>query len=486
MAPNLRYIVNGIHLLFFLLFCSITLVNHYLFKTAALDYGLFNHAVYNFAHLQPQLVTLGLEPESVPFLASHFSLWPILFSPLWYVFGSYTLLIVQNVCIIIAGAGIYRYAIENGIKNVWLPLVHFYACWAIFTALGNDYHDNVIGACFVPWLFVFYRNKQFTYAALSLIGILVSKENMALWAIFVVVGMWLLHADKRKPNSQFALLAFIFSIIYFLLITGVVMPALSPSGKFDQMRRFSHLGGSIFSVGSYILLHPIETLKLMWVSHVRPDEYEVLKQEFLIALLISGGFAFIIRPAYLIMIIPLLFQKLLNKEIAFWGIDAHYAIEFAPLATMAIIDFSAALKIENLKKVALVCCTIAGITTTAYLLYNRALPWYNSMEKENPFSKAHYQTEIDTREVLMNLKKIDTDLAVSAHVQIAAHLANRKSIYHFPLHLDKSDVVVLFRNPSNTYPIDQERYIELRDSLLNEPSIENTSTYKELLVLRKK
>jgi hypothetical protein len=153
---------------------------------------------------------------------------------------------------------------------------------------------------------------------------------------------------------------------------------------------------------------------------------------------------------------------------------------------MAVIDFSAALKIENLKKTALVCCTIAGITTTAYLLYNRALPWYNSMEKENPFSKAHYQTEIDTREVLMNLKKIDTDLAVSAHVQIAAHLANRKSIYHFPLHLDKSDVVVLFRNPSNTYPIDQERYIELRDSLLNEPSIENTSTYKELLVLRKK
>ncbi len=80
---------------FGIIYGLISLVNHYNFRTYALDLGLVNHAIYDYAHFRVNYSTLLLDASPMNFLGSHFTLLPLLFSPLYWLFGSYTLLIVQ-------------------------------------------------------------------------------------------------------------------------------------------------------------------------------------------------------------------------------------------------------------------------------------------------------------------------------------------------------------------------------------------------------
>ena len=70
------------------LYALISLVNHYLFKTYALDLGLYTHAMYDYVHFRIDDCSMfKAVPHSI--LADHFDLYLILLSPLVYVFGSW-------------------------------------------------------------------------------------------------------------------------------------------------------------------------------------------------------------------------------------------------------------------------------------------------------------------------------------------------------------------------------------------------------------
>ena len=89
------------------LYCLISLVNHYLFKTYALDLGLYTHALYDYAHFRMADCSMF---KDVPYslLSDHFDLYLPLLSPLVYMFGSYTLLVVQIAAVLLGGWGIYK------------------------------------------------------------------------------------------------------------------------------------------------------------------------------------------------------------------------------------------------------------------------------------------------------------------------------------------------------------------------------------------
>ena len=89
------------------LYCLISLVNHYLFKTYSLDLGFYTHIMYDYAHVRiDDYFIFSRAPRSV--LSDHFDLYLMLLSPLIYVFGSYTLLIVQIAGVLLGGWGVYK------------------------------------------------------------------------------------------------------------------------------------------------------------------------------------------------------------------------------------------------------------------------------------------------------------------------------------------------------------------------------------------
>ena len=107
--------------LFALLYSIISFINHYLFRTYALDLGAYTNALFDYAHLQwNDSSVFKLKSENI--LASHFDLLLIAFSPFYLVFGTYTLLVFQILFIILGGLGVYAY-FNNDNRNQKLALL---------------------------------------------------------------------------------------------------------------------------------------------------------------------------------------------------------------------------------------------------------------------------------------------------------------------------------------------------------------------------
>ena len=163
-------------------YSCIALVNHYCFRTYSLDLGLYTNALYDYSHFQFN-DSLTFKETSENLLADHFDLYLILLSPLRYIFGTYTLQVVQIAGFIIGAIGISR------LMKQWFPdskipvaaTIVFLLFFGNFSALAFDYHSNVLATMFIPWLFLAFENKKIKSAWLILILILIAKENMPLW-----------------------------------------------------------------------------------------------------------------------------------------------------------------------------------------------------------------------------------------------------------------------------------------------------------------
>ncbi|MEP7264453.1 MAG: DUF2079 domain-containing protein, partial [Bacteroidota bacterium] len=208
-----------------LLFCSISLVNHYNFRTYAWDLGINNNAIYDYAHFRWNDCML-LRPQFQNVLSDHFTIYPILVSPFYWLSGSWTMLLFQIAAILSGGCGVYCY-FKLKTDNKWIPVlasIHFFSTWGIFSALAFDYHDNVVAAMFVPWAFYFFEKKEFQKTFLMILLICIGKENMALWSAFICGGLFLLNVKEPEKRNAAALFS-IFSIIYFALAVKVFIPS---------------------------------------------------------------------------------------------------------------------------------------------------------------------------------------------------------------------------------------------------------------------
>ncbi|MDB5234653.1 MAG: hypothetical protein JWR44_1646, partial [Hymenobacter sp.] len=142
-------------------YALLALVNHYLFRTYAFDLGIFNQAAWGYAHL-------CLAPNTVVgmrnMFGDHFTITQPLWGPLYWLFGSYALLVVQIGMMLMGGYGAYRLHLlrtQNGQPGAALGLlVMFLSTWGIYSALAYDYHDNILAAMLLPWLFYWIESNR--------------------------------------------------------------------------------------------------------------------------------------------------------------------------------------------------------------------------------------------------------------------------------------------------------------------------------------
>src|SRR3989338_2361344 len=119
---------------FLILYSLLSLVNHYNFRSNAWDLGIFNQAIYQYAHLQLGSNTISEAPN---LLADHFDVVMILFSPFYRVFGSYTLLLFQIIMAFFGAVGVYIFLNEKTNDRL-LSLggtIIFYSFYGIFSAI---------------------------------------------------------------------------------------------------------------------------------------------------------------------------------------------------------------------------------------------------------------------------------------------------------------------------------------------------------------
>jgi len=466
---------------FGILYCLISLVNHYYFRTYAFDLGIINNSIWDYAHFRWNSNTV-MQPSFDNILSDHFTLLPILFSPLYWVFGSYTLLVVQIGALLFGGYGIYKlvYLKTENKFLASLATIHFFSFWGIYSALGFDYHDNVIAAALLPMFFYYLECSRWKYVWLYYILILISKENMALWMVFVCLGAAILAIKDTKKRNRLIAMS-VLSGIYMICIIKFVIPFLGNADRAYLHFHYSALGTDMKEAFLFIIQSPYDVFMLLF-EDPSGQGAEVYKKQLHIAVLLSGGYFLFCRPQYLMMLVPIYAQKLFNDDIGKWGVSYHYCIEFAPVIVIAAYDFISVIKNNYMKYVMALGSLILTIYATYNILENQVI-WWQNKDNVQFYKKEHYENkQLDIAELNKIIKDIPFDAAVSTQSNLVSHLSFRDKIYQFPV-IEDASYILLVPAQEGTYPLSKEDYAGLYGALIRnkEWKIEFQSAHTLLL-----
>ncbi len=471
---------------FGIIFCSISFINHFNYRTYAFDLGLFNNALFDFAHFRSNDCVLMKDRFSNP-LADHFSLITPLVSPIYWFLGSYSMLMVQIVALLLGGFGVYTYFKSR--NNIYsripeLAAIHFFSMWGIYSALAFDYHDNVVAACIVPWFIYYFEQKRKWPALLTFVAILITKENMALWAVFISLGLAAIHyKDKKLLFSGIVLCAI--ASVYFVLVVKVLMPHL---GNLNPEKGYHHfafkaLGNNLGEALTTIVTRPFYFFKLFFINHLNWPEADGIKREMYITLFLSGGFVLFFKPKFFIFLIPIFGQKVLNDFVERWGLNYQYSIEFVPVISIALFIWISSLTtyLKSLIFAAGVC--VSTLVTTFHKLEHRVSLWYEPLNARF-YSPWHYGCDFDREKIEGAMALIPDTAKVSASSPLVSHLAFRDVIYLFPV-VDDADYILLVKS-NNPYPLTPESFNIKLEELFSDPEWESLLGQKNVYLFHRK
>lgn len=435
------------------LYSLISVVNHYYFRTYALDLGAYTNALWDYAHFQWN-DSMVFQAAAENLLADHFDLYLLAFSPFLWIFGTYTLLILQIWFVLFGGIGVYRYFQLSDKTNKY-PLyasIYYYLFFGLISALSFDYHSNTIAATLVPWLFYFVKREKLIASSLMLLALLVAKENISLWVSFICLGL-MIEMWRRPFWRYYMASASVFSILYFILITSWIMPVLANQHAYPHFH-YSVLGSKPAEAIMYMLSHPFDSIQAFFINHTGNPDGDFVKLEFLILLIVSGAYILLRKPAYIIMLIPLFFQKFFHDNVGMWGISAHYSVEFAPILAIGIFSSIASLRRSGLRKI-LIILSLGGCLLATLRIMDRTV-MHTDKSRIRIYQASHYKRDYNVRKAHQALKMIPDDAVVCAQSPFLPHLSLRDHIYQFPMVKDAEYIVI--SSKEIPYPITQEAF----------------------------
>ena len=462
LAKNRVAVVATTLVLFGAAFAVESIGNHLLFRTYGLDLGLYAKTLYDHAHLHSNDGTFFLWSPANQ-LGGHFDLLLMLLSPLaWLVRADWLLLIVQILAVLAGAWGVYRLARLYS-RGELLPVAAMLTLllqFGVWHALSYDYHSNVVAACLLPWLLYFIKRERLGAATAMLILMAMAKETTVLWLCAVLVALlWEYRRNRRV--CRWLLIATAGCTAWFLAVTLWIMPSLGGGGG-TGFWRYSWMGASVGEVVRWLLTHPIEAVRSMFIDFTPDADSVTLKREFILCALASGLLLTLLKPDYLVMLLPPLAMKMLAADpLSFWGVNYHYNIEISVVTTIAAMIVLSRLDRRRPYRLHAALGAMLMVALTASTLF------YTINHPLTPIRQAnvnilkpnHYQQpDFDIKEARKALRMIPRDASVCAVTPFTPHLAARDSVYIFPMGLAyNAEYYLLLRQHWCYYEGEQEQ-----------------------------
>ncbi|MFM1930781.1 MAG: hypothetical protein RL226_84 [Bacteroidota bacterium] len=433
MIPHLsnRSLKVLIYLIGALVFALISFPNHCAFRTYALDLGLYTQFAWNYLHGVPS--TLEMIGEYKLPLADHFDLYLWLFAPVVGLFQTWGLLIIQWLAVI-AGM-IWTGKTSSNARVQILLILFFIALWPVTQALALDYHSNVVASMLWLLWWVLMRKEKTIAATIVLCFIWIGKENMPLFMSFSAAGYAFLFPHQRKV----AFIQSIASFLAFVAILFVIMPYFSNGTSVSNLGKYT-IVTSFIADPSLVSFKPLISHIFSSKSNGVLPEGDV-KVEFWLFLALSGGWLLVRKPAYLLMIVPVVLQKMWHDNELFGGTIAHYSIELVPVLVVAGADFFERYYPRK-------WMPVVALLFPTFFVCIKAMdnPVNNSNQANARFYKSTHYHRPGQSETHAYLSTLSQDLSISAMAPIVPHLALRSNIFQFPLKTSHSDVAILMKN----------------------------------------
>ncbi len=316
LANNIN-LARGLFVLFGCVLAGLSVTKYYSLHSSGFDLGLFIWNISNVIHEKGRLF-FG---HSQPLMIVYSSIYNILPDTL----GPPALLTLQ------------AFTLALPILWIWptfgaLPTFAYILNFGVWYNALFDFHFDHLA---IPILFVFFlsterdRHYKAVFAGLFLLLI---KEPFALQT--AACGLYLLFIKRWVGSGIFLLVT---GLVYFFFSVKFLIPYpnLGEPGGFSSSA-FSWLGSNIIEMILFILSHPLQILSEIILN---PG-----KRYYLFVVFGAIAFVGLLRPAPLIVALPIMSIALLSKTDNFSGVTFHYT---AGLIAPLILSFSKGLPVAQ-------------------------------------------------------------------------------------------------------------------------------------------
>jgi uncharacterized membrane protein len=422
-------------------------------------------------------------------LQDHVSFTLMLLVPFYWLLnwltGTYTLAIVQILIIMAGGLALYKllYLKTSSKLLSILALLQYLTLYGRWASFNGPFNIIIVASSAVPAFFYYFEKKKYTATWLVLAFILLAREDMSLWFIFI--GLFLLIDHFREKDlRRVALLIIIVSLAYFIFVFTVFIPMMETPYARYVLFNFSALGKNPSEALLFILQHPLKSIELLFINHSGNPYNDGVKVEFFFVYMLCGGFLLFTRPKYLLLFIPLILKKMYNDLPIRWSIESFYSIEFVSILPIAVFLIISQIKKKTIRNIIIAVICINSVWITYYKMVQEGRPLNFDSVKFTFFRKSMYTSPYPVAALHKYLKMIPPDAPVSSSGTINPHLAFRPVDYYFP-RVDDATYIAVF-NGKDTWPMTLDEFKANINVYLLSPEWEKIVDDGNILILKKK
>ncbi|GAA0980417.1 DUF2079 domain-containing protein [Acrocarpospora macrocephala] len=309
-------------------YATYSLVSLARFRASAYDLVIFDQGIRSYSRFEaPVSIIKGVHNEfGVDFtlLGDHWSPLLSLLAPLYWIHdGPGTLLVAQAVLLAAAIPFLWLYTFRAladgrllGVRNARLVAyaVSFgYAIsWPVVETVAFDFHEAAFVPLLVAILLESHQAGRRSHVILAAAGILLVKEDMGL----LVAGLgfcFLVQRGSRRLGAAFV----VTGILAAYIATQVLIPAFG--GRSNYYWAYSALGGDAQEAIVNAVLHPIETIKLLWTPPMKMQTLLLTLAPVLLLPLFSP---------ITIALVPLVLERMLSNSFPNWWVSEYHYTAF--------------------------------------------------------------------------------------------------------------------------------------------------------------
>lgn len=346
-----------------------------------------------------------------------------------FVPSAYLLLLLQTVAIALGAPVVYRIALEKtydvrlslafALGYLVYPVLHF--------ANLFDFHWDAFAPLFLL-LTLYNANKNLPRALLCAALAMACKEDVTFTVFAIGVYVALTRNGKGRGKTGAAL--YLLSVVWLIAVMFVLVPLLSDGRPTPLLAIYSAYGETPGQVIRFLLTHPLQTLRIMFVEH------DGLKYVFKINLFLL--FLPLLAPGALLMLLPSFAIRFLSTCEPHHTIYFHHSlVETALVFYAAILGAQRVLQWKGVERHRVRSLLPAAVLLC--LVINSAL--WGPFRRRGGYGMGAARFAFTERSRV--LREICQQLPPNARVSVShwltPHFAHRRFVYMFPNPYQRAD-----------------------------------------------
>lgn len=357
-------------------YATLSIVRHNRFESGGFDLGLYDQAVWQYSQFLWPYNTI----KDRFILGDHLTLTLPLLAPLYWLWDDVRMLLIfQALWISFSTVAIYKLTLLRKFSPLTALIISFlYSMfYGVQYAIFFDFHPAVFGVGLAAWFLYFFEAGKKKFAAITLILLLLTQENMGL----LLASFGIIY--KRA--------FFIFGGIAASLLASKIIALFSPFQYWPQ------ISGNPIEIARQFFDQPekrqVWLYSLSWFSFL-----PLLSPGAMLATLIDLGQYFVTGPEFSRM----------------WSPFMHHRITLAPILTLGTLEGLRYLG----KRIPVILLLVALL-----LQFYFHLP-LNKLSKPAFWKQESWMT--DNRKLIATIPK---DAKVATQQNLVPHVSHRQYIY---------------------------------------------------------